>query len=81
MKSLLHCFWTGSSFPYGLRTFIKTWITYLRKSNSEFQLIVWLTPDSYTATSDYLAKGLGNRIESDVWNKCFPGIDIEFSKA
>ncbi len=62
MKSLLHCFWTGGSFPYSLRSFIIMWVKYLRNSNSEFQLVLWVTGDTYKAISEYLEKGLGNRL-------------------
>ena len=81
MKSLLHCLWTGPSFPYGLRCFIKNWVQYLRKSNSDFQLVVWLTNDSYNATSDFLSKGAGNSLDQSGWARCMPGVDALFNRA
>ncbi|UDQ99373.1 glycosyltransferase [Lentisphaerota bacterium WC36G] len=56
MNSFLHCFWTGPSFPYGLRDFVKKWVRYLGQSNTEFIIIVWLTEDAYQAMNEYIAK-------------------------
>ncbi len=81
MKSLLHCVWTGASFPYRLRAFIKEWVPYLRKSNSEFELVVWLTNDSYQAASEYLSKGFGNSLDQKNWGKLFPGMELLLNKA
>ena len=81
MKSLLHCLWTGPSFPYGLRLFIKKWVQYLRKSHSDFQLVVWLTTDSYNAASDYLSNGAGNALDQTGWSRCLPGVSVLFNRA
>ena len=72
MQSFLHCFWAGPSFPYGLRIFIKSWAKYLRQSNSDFQLIVWMTKDAVAAFTQYMAQGqLGSHFDSSAWNKPF----------
>ncbi len=81
MKSIIHCVWTGASFPYRLRAFIKEWVPYLYKSNSEFELVVWLTSDSYQAASGYLSKGFGNSLDQKNWGKFFPGMDLLLNKA
>ncbi len=82
MRSFLHCVWTGASFPYGLRRFVRTWVPYLRHCHSDFQVVVWLTHDSYQAASDFLLKGgLGDSIDQKGWNKIFPNIDILFNTA
>ena len=76
MHSLIHCVWTGPAFPYRLRAFIKNWIPYLRKSKSDFQLVIWLTKDSYAAISDYLSSGLGNHLDQKCWSKSIKGLNI-----
>ncbi|UDQ98699.1 glycosyltransferase [Lentisphaerota bacterium WC36G] len=80
MASLMHCFWTGPSFPYGLRCFIKKWAHYFRKSKSEFQLVVWLTDDSMSETEKFLSTGLGNKFNSNI-GRYFPGLEVGFHKA
>ena len=47
MRPYLHCFWTGGSFPYNFKVFIRKWAAHLQKSNSRFRLIVWCTKDAY----------------------------------
>ncbi len=81
MKSLLHCLWTGPAFPYALRVFIKNWVRHLRQSKSDFQLVVWMTDDSYDAASNYLSKGIGNVIDQKGWSRCMPGVRVLFNKA
>ncbi|UDQ96489.1 hypothetical protein AAEX28_05350 [Lentisphaerota bacterium WC36G] len=83
MKSLLHCLWTGPAFPYHLRCFIKNWVGHFRKSNSEFQLVVWLTSDSYDAATKYLQSGagIGNSSDQAGWERCMPGVKVLFNKA
>ena len=80
MNSLIHCVWTGATFPYRLRVFIKSWLPYLQRCNSDFKLVVWLTSDSYDAMTEYLSKGLGNRIDQKNWSKCLPGLDVLFNR-
>ena len=81
MQSFLHCFWAGPSFPYGLRTFIKKWSTYLRKSNSDFQLVVWFTEDALAAFTQYMAQGqLGSHFETSAWKKHFHSESLNFNK-
>lgn len=79
MKSLLHCVWTGPSFPYALKIFIINWVTCFRRSQSNFQLVLWTTKDSYNELTKYLKQGIGNHIDILNWSKCIPGIDIEFN--
>ena len=81
MKSLMHCLWTGPAFPYKLRVFIKNWVQHFRKSRSEFELVVWLTSDSYDAATKYLSEGLGNHLDQSGWSRCFPGCRVLFNKA
>ena len=76
MKSLLHCLWTGSSFPYSLRRYIKNWGAHLRKSKSEFDAI--LTEDSLCAFENYIAKGCIHYYNWTNWRNCFAGIDVDF---
>ena len=82
MNSLLHVFWTGPSFPYSLRAFIKSWVEFLRKSHSDFQLVVWLTNDSYSALCEYMAGGrLGNFLDQKAWGKHLPNSDLLLNPA
>ncbi len=81
MKPMLHCLWTGPSFPYGVRSFIKRWVTYLRHSKSDFELVLWVTDDSLTALESFLKSGLGNCLESGGWKRCMAGCDVLFKKA
>ena len=81
MKSFLHCFWTGPTFPQALRKFIKAWVPYLRRSNSNFELILWTTEDSFEAAREYLSKGLGNSIDLDSPGKCFAPLSLIFTPA
>ncbi len=76
MNSLIHCVWTGPAFPYRLRAFIKNWVPYLRKSQSDFQLVIWLTQDSYEAASNYLSSGSGNHLDQKGWSKSIKGLNI-----
>ena len=81
MHSLIHCVWTGHSFPYSVRSFLKAWLTYLRHSNSDFKVVVWLTDDSLEAAKKYLSEGLGNKFDEGSKSKCFSGINLLFYKA
>ena len=81
MKSLLHCLWTGPSFPYSLRRYIKNWVQHFRKSKSEFELVLWLTEDSLRAFEDYIARGCVHRYNRADWQRRFAGIDAEFNNA
>ncbi|UDQ96571.1 glycosyltransferase [Lentisphaerota bacterium WC36G] len=76
MQSLIHCIWTGPSFPYRLRVFIKVWSRYLVKCNSDFKLVVWMTADSYRAASDFLSIGVGNVIDQKAWHNGGAGLDV-----
>ncbi len=80
MKSLLHCLWTGPTFPYSLRKFIKNWVAYFSSSKSEFELILWLTEDSFHALEEYLIQGVENSFDASRWSRCMPGIDVEFNR-
>ncbi|UDQ98567.1 hypothetical protein AAEX28_00425 [Lentisphaerota bacterium WC36G] len=81
MKSLLHCLWTGPSFPYALRAFIKKWVKYLKNSHSDFEVVLWLTDDSLKAFNDYLQQGGVGKFDQSQRGKCFAGVDVEFCKA
>ena len=81
MKSLLHCFWCGPSFPYQLRQFVKSWVQHLRKSKSEFEIVVWLTKDSLQAAQQYLSSGLGNSLDQKNWSKPIPNTEVLFFRA
>ncbi|UDQ97894.1 glycosyltransferase [Lentisphaerota bacterium WC36G] len=82
MHSFIHCFWTGNSFPYALRSFIKKWTSYLRKSHSKFELIVWLTEDSLSAFEGYMAQNkLGSNYNADSWQSVFDVGAMRFNKA
>ncbi len=81
MKSLIHCFWCGPSFPYHLRQFIKIWVHHLRKSNSEFQLVVWATQDTMHFASEYLSTGLGNSLNMSNSGRLIPEVDVVVSPA
>ena len=79
MKSLFHCVWTGPSFTYTLKSFIKRWVKCFRRSQSNFELVLWTTADSYNELSQYLKTGVGNHIDILNWSKRIPGIDIRFN--
>ena len=82
MQSFFHCFWTGPSFPYGLRLFIKKWSLYLRKSKSDFELIVWLTDDALAAFESYMAEGkLGATYNPDGWKGYYNIGSLRFNLA
>ena len=76
MNSFIHIVWTGPSFPYCVRKFIKVWAPYLRGSNSHFQLIVWLSKDSLAAAQNFFAKGGFNKF-SVAAKKKFAGLDMD----
>ena len=76
MHSLFHCIWTGPTFPYRLRVFIKTWVSHFARSKSEFKLIVWLTKDSYDKATEYLSSGFGNSIDQKGWSRPLAGVDV-----
>ncbi len=80
MKSLLHCLWTGPTFPYSLRNFIKNWVAFFSSSKSEFELVLWLTEDSFHALEEYLTQGVGNVFDASAWSQCMAGVDIEFNR-
>ena len=81
MHSLLHIFWTGPSFPYSVRHFIKTWVKYFRDCGSEFQLVLWMTNDSFHAFKSYMAQNkLGNVFNEDGWEHVIPQMYIRFNK-
>ncbi|UDQ96474.1 hypothetical protein AAEX28_05275 [Lentisphaerota bacterium WC36G] len=79
MKSLLHCVWTGPSCPYSLKSFIRRWVECFRRSRSDFELVLWVTADSYNALSCYLKTGAGNHIDVLNWAPRFVGVDIKFN--
>ncbi|UDQ98700.1 glycosyltransferase [Lentisphaerota bacterium WC36G] len=82
MHSLLHCFWTGPSFPYGLQQFIKKWVEYLRKSNSDFQIVVWLNDDSYVAFQKVIAENhLGCSYDESREGQLFRDCSYNFNMA
>ena len=80
MKPMLHCFWTGSSFPYNLRSFIKLWVRHLRASNSDFEMVLWVTDDTLAVMKNYLETGVGNRFDKGSWRKCIVGCDVLFKR-
>ncbi|UDQ96699.1 glycosyltransferase [Lentisphaerota bacterium WC36G] len=82
MRSMLHCFWCGPSFPYHLRQFIKCWVKHLRRSKSEFEVVVWLTRDSFQAAVTYLqTAGIGNSLNEHSWSKPIPNCEALFFRA
>ncbi|UDQ98568.1 hypothetical protein AAEX28_00430 [Lentisphaerota bacterium WC36G] len=82
MKSMLHCLWTGPSFPFSLRCFIIKWVQYLRLSHSNFEVILWVTNDSLEAMKKYLdsTPQHGNKFENGPWSRCMVGCDVSFKK-
>ncbi|UDQ98489.1 glycosyltransferase [Lentisphaerota bacterium WC36G] len=81
MKSLIHCVWTGASFPFRLRQFIKNWTSYLRQNQSDFQIVVWLTDDSLAAAIDFLKKTAQAQIYCETGGVHLEGIDLNFIEA
>ena len=81
MKSFIHCVWTGASFPFRVRQFIKNWVPYLRSCFSEFEVIVWLTEDSLEAATKYLSSTPHAQIHRKNPTKYFSGLDLYFIEA
>ena len=81
MKSFIHCVWTGNSFPFRVRQFIKNWVPYLRSCNSQFEVIVWLTEDSLQAATKYLSQTTSAQIEKENPQKHFPDVNLDFIRA
>ena len=81
MKSLIHCFWCGPSFPYHLRQFIKKWVHHLRNSGSDFQLVVWVTKDTLQFANEYLSTGLGHSLNMNNGDRLIPELDVVISPA
>ena len=81
MNSFIHCVWTGKSFPYALRNFIKEWCLYLRRSRSDFQVILWVSDDSLEVIKSYLSGGLGNSFDDADVKKLIPTLNVDFIKA